>query len=82
MRTSKAEKMPEKFARPPIEIVNIVGTAARTGTAQVRIVEALARGLDPGRYRVHCWFLGVHGPLADDLAQAGVNVRGLGWDGA
>lgn len=63
--------MPEKSPRAPIEIVHVVGTAARTGTAQVRIVEALARGLDPGRYRLHCWFPGVHGPLADDLAQAG-----------
>ncbi len=73
--------MPENSARAPIEIVHVVGTAARTGTAHVRIVEALARGLAPDRYRLHCWFLGEDGPLAGDLARAGVFVRALGWKG-
>ncbi|MBA2446886.1 MAG: glycosyltransferase family 4 protein [Chloroflexi bacterium] len=73
--------MPKKSPRAPIEIVHVVGTAARTGTAHVRIVEALARGLAPDRYRLHCWFLGEDGPLAGELARAGVHVRALRWNG-
>jgi glycosyltransferase involved in cell wall biosynthesis len=67
---------------PQLDIVHIVGTAARPGTAHVRIVSALARGLDPARYRLHCWFLGGDGPLADELERVGVRVRTLAWDGA
>lgn len=67
---------------PPLEIVHVVGTAAPPGTAHVRIVESLARGLDPARYRLHCWFLGDDGPLAGDLERLGVTVRTFGWDGA
>ena len=60
----------------------MVGTAARPGTAHVRIVNALARGLDARDYRLHCWFLGDDGPLAGELAHAGVEVAVLDWKGA
>ena len=44
-----------------------------------RIVDALGRGLDPARYRVHAWFLAGTGPLVGMLQQAGVQARALDW---
>lgn len=43
------------------------------------MVRTLARTVDPGRYRVAAWFLRGHGPLAEELAAAGVPVRTFEW---
>jgi glycosyltransferase involved in cell wall biosynthesis len=45
----------------------------------VRIVRALAQGLDPERYRIHALFLAGTGPLVDTLLQAGVQAGALDW---
>ncbi len=45
----------------------------------VRIVRALAEGLDPDRYRVQALFLQGQGPLVETLQQAGVPAEGLKW---
>jgi glycosyltransferase involved in cell wall biosynthesis len=60
-------------------ILHILGTAQREGTGVARIVEALAKGLDPQQYRVHAWFLAGDGPLAKELEAAGVQVRVIDW---
>lgn len=47
------------------------------GTAQARIVAALARSLDLDRYRLRAWFLDDAGPLVQTLTAAGVPARTL-----
>jgi len=44
-----------------------------------RIVETLARGLDPQRFRLHAWFLVSGGPLVGMLEQAGVQASAQNW---
>ena len=39
------------------QVLHILGTAQPAGTGMARIVGALARGLNPERYRIHAWFL-------------------------
>ena len=63
----------------PREVLHILGTAQPEGTSIARIVGALARGLDPQRYRLHAWFLAGEGPLIDTLEQAGVRASALDW---
>jgi glycosyltransferase involved in cell wall biosynthesis len=60
-------------------VLHILGTAQPEGTGMARIVGALARGLDPERYRIHAWFLEGAGPLVGMLEQAGVQASALDW---
>jgi glycosyltransferase involved in cell wall biosynthesis len=59
----------------PHTVVHLLGSASVRGTAQARIVIALARSLDPDRYRLRAWFLDDRGPLIQTLTAAGVPAR-------
>jgi glycosyltransferase involved in cell wall biosynthesis len=61
----------------PQTVVHLLGSASLRGTAQARIVAALARSLDPDRYRLRVWFLDGPGPLMERLAAAGVPARAV-----
>ncbi|MGO8788530.1 MAG: glycosyltransferase family 4 protein [Terriglobia bacterium] len=61
------------------QVLHILGTAQPAGTGMARVVGALARGLNPERYRIHAWFLEGTGPLIGMLEQAGVNASALVW---
>jgi glycosyltransferase involved in cell wall biosynthesis len=61
------------------EILHILGSAQPEGSSIARIVCALARGLDPSRYRMHAWFLAGNGPLVGALERAGVPTCALDW---
>ena len=61
------------------QILHILGTAQPEGTGMVRIVRALAKGLDPERYGIHAWFLEGAGPQVDLLREAGVQASALDW---
>jgi glycosyltransferase involved in cell wall biosynthesis len=65
--------------RAPKEVLHILGTAQPEGTSIAQIVRSLASGLDPTRYRLHAWFLSGHGPLMEDLGNAGIAVRSIDW---
>jgi glycosyltransferase involved in cell wall biosynthesis len=58
-------------------VVHLLGSASVQGTAHVRLVAALARSLDPDRYRLRAWFLDDTGPLAETLTTAGVPARAV-----
>jgi glycosyltransferase involved in cell wall biosynthesis len=60
-------------------VLHILGTAQPEGAGIARIVAALARGLDPERYRVDAWFLGGDGPLVGALETAGAQASALEW---
>lgn len=60
-------------------VLHILGSAEVEGTGISRIVSALARGLDPSKYRVHVWFLGPPGPLMEEIRASGAIVRGTHW---
>jgi glycosyltransferase involved in cell wall biosynthesis len=60
-------------------ILHVLGTAQPEGSSIARFVSALARGLDPVRYRVHACFLGGDGPLAAMARRAGANAVALDW---
>ena len=61
------------------EVLHILGSAQPEGSSIVRVVCALARGLDPSRYRIHAWFLAGNGPLVSVLERAGVQTGVLDW---
>jgi glycosyltransferase involved in cell wall biosynthesis len=61
----------------PRRILHILGSAAHAGTAQAKVVTALAAAGDTDRYHVSAWFLGDDGPLMDVLGGAGVESRVL-----
>jgi glycosyltransferase involved in cell wall biosynthesis len=61
------------------DVLHILGTAQPEGSSVGHTVADLAKGLDPGRYRLHAWFLTGGGPLADELRANGVQVRILNW---
>ncbi len=61
------------------QVLHILGTAQPQGTGMARIVCALARELDPERYRIHAWFLEGAGPLVGMLEQADVSTHALEW---
>jgi glycosyltransferase involved in cell wall biosynthesis len=61
------------------EVLHILGTAQPEGSSIARMVSALARGLDPERYRLHAWFLAGEGPLVGILNQAGARGDSLDW---
>jgi len=63
----------------PREVLHILGTAQPEYTSVARIVGALARGLDPQRYRLQALFLAGEGPLVDMLEQAGARASALDW---
>src|SRR5689334_16393827 len=65
----------------PKNVLHILGPAQSEGTGIARIVGALARGLDPERYKVHAWFLRGDGPLTTELQAAGAEVRVVDWHG-
>jgi glycosyltransferase involved in cell wall biosynthesis len=60
-------------------VLHILGSAQPESTGMVRIVRALAEGLDPERYRIHALFLAGAGPLVAALQQAGVPAGSLDW---
>ena len=61
------------------QVLHILGTARSEASAIARIVASLARRIDPQRYTHHAWFLDGEGPLVEELADAGVEVRVLQW---
>jgi glycosyltransferase involved in cell wall biosynthesis len=63
--------------RGPHSVVHLLGSASVRGTAQARIVAALARSLDPDRYRLTAWFLDDPGPLVQTLLAARVPARSV-----
>ncbi len=65
----------------PHRVLHILYTAQPEGASYLRIVRALARGLDPSRYSLHVWFLGSEGPLTAELEAEGVPARALPWVG-
>jgi glycosyltransferase involved in cell wall biosynthesis len=65
----------------PHTVVHVLGSASARGTAQVRIVAALGRSLDPERYCLRAWFLDDPGPLVETLNAAGVPARHLPFHG-
>lgn len=65
----------------PYRVLHILYTAQPEGAAFARIVEALARGLDPQRYRLHVWFMAKDGPLIGELGAQGVPARVQPWAG-
>ncbi len=62
-------------------ILHLLGTAREEGTSIARIVQSLARTLDPSRYRIEACFLDGDGPLAAEMARAGIAVDVLRWNG-
>jgi glycosyltransferase involved in cell wall biosynthesis len=64
-----------------LKILHILGTAEYEGVSVVRIVTALAKGLDQSRYRMEACFLRGHGPLIDELEAAGVTAFSIDWPG-
>jgi glycosyltransferase involved in cell wall biosynthesis len=65
----------------PIEVLHVLGSACLEATGIVRMVAALAAGLDERQYRLHACFLGADGPLAAELARSGISVHALDWQG-
>lgn len=65
----------------PHHILHILGTAQPEAAGKVRIVGAIASGLDPAQFKVHAWFLGADGPLVAELEQSGATVRVVPWQG-
>jgi glycosyltransferase involved in cell wall biosynthesis len=63
----------------PREVLHILGTAQPEGSSIAGIVAALARELNPDRYRLHAWFLAGHGPLVETLERAGARAWALNW---
>lgn len=61
--------------RAPYTVVHVLASGTVRGTAQARIVTALARSLDADRYRLRAWFLDEGGPLVESLATVGVPSR-------
>jgi glycosyltransferase involved in cell wall biosynthesis len=61
------------------EILHIVGSGSHDAIAVTRCVFALARSLDPCRYRLSAWFLMSDGPLREKLEVAGVATRVVPW---
>src|SRR5262245_4700787 len=61
-------------------ILHVLGSAEREGSSIARIVGELAARLDPAVYSVHACFLGVPGPLLDELRTGGAVVRHIGWE--
>lgn len=53
----------------PHHVLHILGTAQPEGASIAHMVSALARGLDPERYRIHAWFLVGEGPLVEHLGR-------------
>lgn len=68
-----------EMAKAPINILHLLGTAQPEGSSIARIVAGIAARLDPGKYRVHAWFLGESGPLIEELQAAGATTRFINW---
>lgn len=67
--------------RLPHTVVHVLATASVRGIAQARMVVALARTVDPARYRLRAWFLDGPGPLVGVLTAAGVPARTVTFRG-
>jgi glycosyltransferase involved in cell wall biosynthesis len=67
--------------RLPHTVVHVLATASVRGIAQARMVVALARAVDPARYRLRAWFLDGPGPLVEVLTAAGVPARTVTFRG-
>jgi glycosyltransferase involved in cell wall biosynthesis len=65
---------------PVPRVLHVLATAAEHGASISRMVRTFAEAIDPRRYRVDAWFLGGDGPLAAELAGAGVAVRTFDWN--
>lgn len=66
----------------PHNIVHVMSSGAVAGTAQARIVAALADGLDAQHYRFQAWFLEGTGPLEAMVAASRVRPRLVRFGGA
>lgn len=62
-------------------VLHLLGTAREEASGIARVVALLSKGLDPGRYQVHAWFLDGEGPLRAELESAGARVRVFEWPG-
>lgn len=65
----------------PRRVLHLLGTAREEASGIARVVALLSKGLDPGRYQVHAWFLDGEGPLRAELESAGARVRVFEWPG-
>ncbi len=65
----------------PRDVLHVLATAQEKGAGIGRMVRAFALALDPGRYRVHAWFLGGDGVLAAQFRAAAISVRTFQWNG-
>jgi glycosyltransferase involved in cell wall biosynthesis len=65
---------------PVPRVLHVLATAHEHGASICRMVQTFAQGIDPQRYRIDAWFLGGDGPLAGELAGAGVAVRTFDWN--
>jgi glycosyltransferase involved in cell wall biosynthesis len=70
------EQAPEVKLQP---VLHLLGSSGVESTAQVRIVEALAEGLEGRGYSVQVWFLGGDGALIQECSQAGLRSRIIEW---
>jgi glycosyltransferase involved in cell wall biosynthesis len=66
----------DAFRQPRPRVVHVLGSAGPRGTAQVRIVDGLARGLGE-RFALEAWFVDEDGGARPALAEAGVKSRYL-----
>jgi glycosyltransferase involved in cell wall biosynthesis len=65
----------KRQAMTPYHVLHILGTAQADATGIARIVGAIAKGVDPVRFKVHAWFLTSDGPLVAELERSEVAVR-------
>jgi glycosyltransferase involved in cell wall biosynthesis len=64
----------------PSRVLHVLATAHEQGASISRIVRTLAGSIDPRRYQMSVWFLGGAGPMASELADAGMAVRTFDWN--
>jgi glycosyltransferase involved in cell wall biosynthesis len=64
----------------PSRVLHVLATAHEQGASISRVVRTLAHSIDPHRYPMSAWFLGGAGPLASELADAGIAVQTFDWN--
>ena len=65
----------------PRRVLHLLGTAEPRGTAICSIVEKLASGIDPARYRIEVCFL-QPGELEESLRRVGIQSTCVHWTGS
>jgi glycosyltransferase involved in cell wall biosynthesis len=63
----------------PRTVLHVLGTSAVEGSSIASIVLALAKGVDPKRYRLQVCFLDGPGPLVDRFRRAGIEATCMDW---